>query len=147
MADKCITSTYLHECGDKCTADCTLKWTHVGKLWICHTCHRKILSGKVPEESEINNLQLDPIPPELNTLNSLEQHLIAQHIPFMKVLALPKGGQNGVHGPVTCVPSNNNAVNNVLPRLENQDLMIRVKLKRKITYKGHYEYQYVHTNK
>ncbi|XP_053178284.1 uncharacterized protein LOC128361756 [Scomber japonicus] len=147
LADKCITSTYLHECGDKCTADCTLKWTHVGKLWICHTCHRKILSGKVPEESEINNLQLDPIPPELNTLNSLEQHLIAQHIPFMKVLALPKGGQNGVHGPVTCVPSNNNAVNNVLPRLENQDLMIRVKLKRKITYKGHYEYQYVHTNK
>ncbi len=147
LADKCITSTYLHDCNDRCTADCILKLTHVGKLWICYTCHRKIIAGKVPEESAINNLQLDPIPQELNTLNSLEQHLIAQNIPFMKVLALPKGGQNGVHGPVTCVPSNSNAVNNVLPRLENQDLMIRVKLKRKITYKGHYQYQYVHTNK
>ncbi|XP_029976984.1 uncharacterized protein LOC115409845 isoform X4 [Salarias fasciatus] len=146
VADKCITLTYLHQCGDKCTADCTVKLTHVGKLWICHGCNSKIICGKVPDQSVINNLQLDPIPQELNTLNPLEQHLIAPHIPFMKLVALPKGGQNGVHGPVTCVPSNTNAVN-VLPRLENQDLMIRVKLKRKLSYKGHYEYQYVNTSK
>lgn len=60
----------------------------------------------MPEESVANNLALDPIPSELDNLNSLEQHLIAKHIPFMKMLALPKGGQNGVHGPVTCVTSN-----------------------------------------
>ncbi|RXN22992.1 hypothetical protein ROHU_023109 [Labeo rohita] len=35
------------------------------------------------------------------------------------MLALPRGGQNGVHGPVTCVPSNVTEVVNVLPRIEN----------------------------
>ncbi|KAL7868741.1 hypothetical protein SRHO_G00101250 [Serrasalmus rhombeus] len=35
----------------------------------------------------------------------------------------------------------------VLPRSENSDLMIRVKLKRKLTYKGHYQYQFVHPEK
>ena len=147
LADKCITLTYLHQCDANCPADCSFKLRHICKLCICFTCHRKIIAGKVPEESAMNNLQLDAIPQELKTLNSLEQHLIAQHIPFMKVLALPKGGQNGVQGPVTCVPCHATAFNNVLPRVESQDLMIRVKLKRKISYKGHYEYQYVHTNK
>nr|XP_054593339.1 uncharacterized protein LOC129160189 [Nothobranchius furzeri] len=61
--------------------------------------------------------------------------------------SLPKGGQNGVHGPVTCVPSNTETVSNILPRLDDQNLMIKVKLKRKLTYKGHYDYQYVNALK
>lgn len=82
------------------------------------------------------NLVLDPIPPQLKNLNSMEQHLIAINIPFMKTLALPKGGPNGVHGPVTCVPSNVPQIASILPRPEHDDLMIRVKLKRKLTYKA-----------
>lgn len=77
-----------------------------GQLWICFTCHSKLKKGEMPAESAINNLELQPIPEELCSLNSLEQHLIALHITFMKMLALPKGGQNGVHGPVTCCPAN-----------------------------------------
>ncbi len=84
----------------------------------CYTCDRKICEGKIPAESVANNLALDPIPNELNSLNSLEQHLIAKNIPFMKMLALPRGGQNGVSWPVTCVPSNVTEVVNVLPRSE-----------------------------
>ncbi|KAI4872883.1 hypothetical protein NFI96_009167 [Prochilodus magdalenae] len=34
-----------------------------------------------------------------------------------------------------------------LPRSENVDLMIRIKLKRKLTYKGHYEYKFVNPDK
>jgi len=64
----------------------------------------------------------------------------------MKLLALPKGGQNGCHGPVVCVPSNVNQVTNMLPRNDGNDLLLRIKLKRKLTYKGHYEYKHVHTN-
>lgn len=41
----------------------------------------------------------------------------------MKLIALPKGGKNGVHGPVTCVPSNSDVVCTILPRLQDQDLM------------------------
>ncbi|XP_006820870.1 uncharacterized protein LOC100373785 [Saccoglossus kowalevskii] len=97
----------------------------------------------MPAEAVANNLHLNPIPEELCCLNSLEQHLICLHIPFMKMLALPKGGQNGVHGPVVCVPSSIDKAISVLPRCEVDDQMIRVKLKRKLSYKGHYQYQFV----
>ncbi|XP_056598318.1 uncharacterized protein LOC130416992 [Triplophysa dalaica] len=147
VAEKCVTFNYVHECDQDCCEDCVYRNSSAASLWICHTCDRKISQCKMPAESVANNLALDPIPPEMSCLNSLEEHLIAKHIPFMKMLALPRGGQNGVHGPVTCVPSNVTDVVNVLPRSENDDLMIRVKLKRKLTYKGHYEYKYVHTEK
>lgn len=48
----------------------------------------------MPSESSANNLTVQAIPPELLFLNTLEQHLIAIYIPFMKMLALPKRGQN-----------------------------------------------------
>ncbi|KAK0140098.1 hypothetical protein N1851_022984 [Merluccius polli] len=98
----------------------------------------------MPQESVANNLYLEAIPEELKQLNSLEEQIIAKHIPFMKAVALSKGGQNGCHGPVVCVPSNSTQMTNILPR--NDDVMIRIKLKRKLTYKGHYEYQYVKTD-
>lgn len=113
------------------------------KLWICHTCHRKIILGKVPAEAEFNNLYLEPIPCELQCLNNMEQHLVALHIPFMKVVALPKGGQRGCHGPVTCVPSNMDKMTTALPKSNPNDQLICVKLKRKLTFKGHYKTQFI----
>ncbi|XP_029933202.1 uncharacterized protein LOC115377530, partial [Myripristis murdjan] len=143
-ADRCIGRQYLHRCSGECVAPCLLVSSR-GNLWICYTCHRKLSSGEMPAECWVNNLELDPIPAELGSLNSLEQHLIALHIPFMKMLALPKGGQNGVHGPVTCVPANIVQTANVLPRSSMEGSLLQVKLKRKLTYKGHYEYQFVDT--
>ncbi|XP_049421807.1 uncharacterized protein LOC125882141 [Epinephelus fuscoguttatus] len=142
IADKCISEKYLHRCNDQCVVPCQLALCR-GQLWICHKCHRKISADEMPAECWSNNLDVDPVPPELGCLNSLEQHLIALHIPFMKVLALPKGGQNGVHGPVTCVPANITQTSNVLPRSSMEGSLVQVKLKRKLTYKGHYEYQFV----
>ncbi|XP_070566454.1 uncharacterized protein [Ptychodera flava] len=134
----------FHECSDICDNDCLYLRQKQQKLkWICYTCHRKLLNGKMPAEAAANNLHVMTIPQELKCLNSLEQHLIALHIPFMKMLALPKGGQNGVHGPVVCVPSSVEKGTSVLPRQESDDQMIRIKLKRKLSYKGHYQYLYV----
>lgn len=99
----------------------------------------------MPPESVKNHLEVHPIPPELACLNSLEKHLIALHIPFMKMLALPKGGQNGVHGPVTCVPANIVETTNVLPRSSMEGSLLPVKLKHKLAYKGNYQYQFVDT--
>ncbi|XP_061749313.1 uncharacterized protein LOC133547832 [Nerophis ophidion] len=141
IANNCISEHYLHSC-DKCVEPCLLVESR-GQLWICFTCHSKISKGQIPAECWNNDLALDPIPPELGCLNSIEQHLIAPRIPFMKVLALPKGGQNGVHGPVTCVPANIVQTTNVLPRSSAEGSLLQVKLKRKLTYKGHYEYQFV----
>ena len=115
------------------------------KLWICKTCHKKLLKGDLPSESTMNSLELEDIPEELKILNNLEQHLVALHIPFMKVVALPKGGQKAIHGPVVCVPSNMRKTTS-LPRGEDSDLILRVKLKRKLSYKGYYEYQFVNTS-
>lgn len=87
-------------------------------------------------------MSLEDIPSELRELNSLEQHLIALHIPFMKVMSLPQGGQRNVHGPVVCVPSNMKKATS-LPLDADENLLLRVKLKRKLSYKGYYEYQFV----
>ena len=106
LAEKCISDKYLHKCSADCVLPCRLMDTPRSQLWICHTCHGKINKGVLPPECAMNSMVVEPIPAELACLNSLEQHLIALHIPFMKMLALPKGGQNGVHGPVTCVPAN-----------------------------------------
>ncbi|XP_065109326.2 uncharacterized protein [Paramisgurnus dabryanus] len=146
LSKRCITLKYLHACNNECKSNCYLSGNLSCKLWICYTCHRKILRGKLPEESVANNMHLVEIPKELKCLNSLEQHLIALNIPFLRLLCLPRGQQRGVHGPVVCVPVNTTKMTNILPRNECNDHMIKIKLKRKLTYKGHYEYKYVHTD-
>lgn len=83
----------------------------------------------MPEESTANKMHLVDIPKELNDLNSLEEHLIARNIPFMKLFCLPRGNQKGCHGPVVSVPVNIADVSNILPRNECDDHMIRIKLK------------------
>ncbi|XP_022312092.2 uncharacterized protein LOC111117320 [Crassostrea virginica] len=140
VANLCINTKYVHDCGKACPVKCPKSRT-----WICYTCHRKILNGDVPAEAAYNKMCLETIPPELNTLNTLEQHLIALHIPFMKVMMLPKGGQQNVHGPVVCVPSNLKKTTS-LPLNANENLLLRVKLKRRLSYKGYYEYQFVNPN-
>ena len=139
-AKSAISKRVLHTCTEECPEVCSMS-----KVWICKTCHNKLLRGDIPPESTINSLELEEIPKELAVLNNLEQHLVALHIPFMKVVSLPKGGQNAVHGPVVCVPSNMSKASS-LPRGEDTDMILRVKLKRKLCYKGYYEYQFVNTN-
>lgn len=81
ISDICLLDMYLHECSESCPAACTKS-----SLWICYTCHRKIMSGKTPAEAAVNSMKLEDVPLVLTKLNSLEQHLIAIHIPFMKIM-------------------------------------------------------------
>ncbi|XP_063426085.1 uncharacterized protein LOC134709887 [Mytilus trossulus] len=140
------TDKYQHKCTDDCKTNCAFEGTCRTSLWICYTCHRKMLKGKIPADSFSNSLLLENVPVELKQLNSIEQQLIAQNIPFMKIMALPKGGQKGVHGPVVCVPSDLKKVTSTLPRSENESLLLKVKLKRKLSYKGYDKYQFVRPN-
>nr|XP_034326029.1 uncharacterized protein LOC105328139 [Crassostrea gigas] len=137
VADLCIQDKYCHHCSKACPKNCVKS-----NLWICFTCHRKILSGNIPAEAAANKMTLEDIPKEFQELNSLEKHLIAIHIPFMKVMALPHGGQQNIHGPVVCVPSDLKKVTS-LPMKTDEDLLLTVKLKRKLNYKGYIEYQFV----
>ncbi|CAG2226514.1 unnamed protein product [Mytilus edulis] len=144
--DSCTTEKYKHKCTDDCNTHCAFEGTCRTSLWICYTCHRKMIKGKTPAESFSNGLMLEDVPLELKQLNAIEQQLIALNIPFMKIMALPKGGQKGVHGPVVCVPSDLTKVTTILPRSEDESLLLKVKLKRKLNYKGYEKYQFVRPN-
>ncbi|XP_062609537.1 uncharacterized protein LOC134271330 [Saccostrea cucullata] len=137
IANLCIQEKHCHKCTELCQKNCSKS-----KLWICYTCHRKIISGNFPAEAAANKMALEDIPKILKELNSLEKHLIALHIPFMKVMDLPHGGQKNIHGPVVCVPSDLRKVTS-LPMKPGEDFLLRVKLKRKLSYKGYSEYQFV----
>ena len=138
IAEICIQEDYLHSCAKSCTPDCTRS-----SLWICKTCHRKILSGNIPAEAAVNRMKLERLPEELDKLNSLERQLISLHIPFMRITNLPQGRQRNIHGPVVCVPADLNKAT-CLPRTGDESMVLRVKLKRKLSYKGYQEYQFVH---
>ena len=117
-------------------------------IWICTTCHKNIYKQKiVPKLAIVNNLSLHEIPPQLSQLNMLERHLIAPAIPFMKMVSLIKGAQKGIHGQVVCVKADVNNTAKCLPRLPNDESLIRVKLKRKLEYKGHHMCQDVNPTK
>ena len=117
-----------------------------GSQRICHSCDRTLKRGTLPVQAKANGFQLDLIPPELDGLNELEIRLISLRIPFMKMVALPSGRQQSIHGPAVNVPSNVDNVCEVLPRLPSQTELIPLKLKRRLCYKGHYMYNYVRPN-
>ena len=61
----------------------------------------------------------------------------------MKIVTLPKGGQKGIHGPVICVACDIEKTSKVLPHCLSKSTIIPVKLKRKLQYKSHYQYQLI----
>ncbi len=113
------------------------------KVWICKTCDYALRRGKLPAQAKVNKLNLEDIPIELSDLNPLEVRLLSLRIPFMKMVALPCGKQRAIHGPAVNVPTDLTPVCTLLPRLPSQTQMVPMKLKRKLSYKGHYMYQYV----
>ncbi|XP_062600308.1 uncharacterized protein LOC134261943 [Saccostrea cucullata] len=123
------------------------QYTYDSKEWICITCDRHLCAGNMPPQALVNGLQLTIVPEELKHLNHLERQLVALRIPFMKLLSLPKGGQKGVKGQVVNVPSNISSITTSLPRTINEAQMVKVKLKRKLSYKGHYQYEWVRPEK
>ncbi|CAF0887188.1 unnamed protein product [Rotaria sp. Silwood1] len=112
--------------------------------WICTACHNILWKGGIPPRSVVaNNMVGEHIPDDIRILNDLERHLIALRLPFMKMISLPKGGQKGCKGPVICVPSEVQDTANILPRHPSKSAFIRLKLKRRLNYRGWYKYQMI----
>ena len=85
-------------------------------------------------------------PDELN-LTSLEERLISPRIPFMQIRELPRGGQLSIHGNIVNVPSDVNLTVHCLPRPIGESQTIPIKLKRRLGYKRHYQFQNVRPKK
>ena len=83
------------------------------------------------------------VPPELANLKPLEICLISLQIPFFKLVSLPVGNQQSIHGPAVNLHSEVDTLCKKLPRLPSQSELIPLKLKRKLSYKDHYLYDYV----
>ena len=85
--------------------------------YICITCYNNILKKKhkLPAQTVANGLQLTEMPEQPQDLNDLEHCFISLHIPFMKLIALPKGKQSYINGPCINVPGKTNAVVDLLP--------------------------------
>ncbi|CAJ1076475.1 uncharacterized protein LOC117832690 isoform X1 [Xyrichtys novacula] len=142
MVSACLKGQYVHDCNDDCRNHCTVPDERKTE-WICHTCHDHLKNGSMPKLAIANNLELADIPPELCDLNILERHLIAKCITFAKIIPLPKGRQRAIHGNVVCVPSEVQETVQALPRLRNESQVMRVKLKRRLSYRGHHLFQTV----
>ena len=90
----------------------------------------KAKMGSVPGECFLNKLENVEIPDVLYDLNSVERQLISRMIPHTKMMALPREGQYGVQEPVVCVHSSVTETIDSLPRPENSNQLIQVKLTR-----------------
>ena len=65
----------------------------------------------------------------------------------MKMVAISCGKQCAIHGPAVNVPTDPQPICSLLLRLPSQAQMVPMKLNRKLSYKGHYMYEYVRPTK
>ncbi|XDV21808.1 hypothetical protein PO909_026828 [Leuciscus waleckii] len=144
VASVCLTGNYVHVCSD-CPDQCALE--NRKTEWICHCCHNTVLRGLMPDIALANKLQFAPIPPELCDLNVLERHVIAKYIPFAKIITLPKGQQRAIKGAVISVASEVETTVNSLPRPRSESQLLTVKLKRRLCYQGHSQFQTLNMQK
>jgi hypothetical protein len=73
------------------------------KIWLCNTCCIYMKKGKIPPISKMNKMSF-PKTCILQTLNPLEQTLLAIRLPFMKIHQVPRGRQktSWQYGTCTC---------------------------------------------
>ena len=97
----------------------------------------------MPIQSVANNLELSSVPPELSCLNRLETRLLCLRVAFMTLVALPAGKQRCIHGPAVNIPVQIDRIITTLPRLPDDSQLVPLKFKRKLSYKGHYMYDFI----
>ena len=100
----------------------------------------------MPPQANAKNLALPDTPPELCDLTNLEERLLSQRYPFMKLLALSKGRQSGIQGAIVNVPVQAEQVYNALPKSPNEAGFLPLKLNRKRKYSCHQMFQYIRPN-
>ena len=104
---------------------------------LCHNCHFKIKSGKVPNTNITNNLWLDEVPEELK-VTDLEQQLFSKNILFMKIKPMPKHQNVKIVDKVINVPLHDIDITKTitsLPRTLDSAYLVNVEFKRKLDMK------------
>ena len=111
--------------------------------YICHTCDSHLKKGKIPPQSVCNKLDIAFLPKEFSDLGKLEIVLASRRILFKKVLIMPRGQFPKLVGKICNVPLETRDVVDVLPRGNDSNSVLVLKLKRKQVYKNNIYYQSV----
>ena len=114
-----------------------------GLLYICGTCHKKLLKSEIPAQSVWNKLGIYLLLDDLANLNRLEKAIISRRILFKKITIMPKGQTPKLKGSICNVPIDTNDVTNILPRGADSNGIIMIKLKRKLSFRGHVYFEAV----
>ncbi|GIY50631.1 ATP-dependent DNA helicase [Caerostris darwini] len=113
----------------------------------CKTCSDHIRKRNVPNLAVNYGFRYPEQLSCLSELNDLEERLVALRIPFMQILELGRDRQYGIKGSVTKVPNDLHKSVDCLPRNVNDSATIYVKLKKRLSFKSHFMYQCVNSNR
>ena len=123
--------------------------TSLSGIYICLTCKRTLLRGKMPAMAVQNGLHLPPLPEEYR-LTELENNLIAQNINFQYIFQLPKSRWAATKKQMISVPVAEETVSETLrqlPRLPKDAGLVPVNLKRKLEYTNAHKKEYIDPEK
>ena len=104
--------------------------------WVCKNCDNFMKKGKVPPQAQANDMNLCPRIEELDCLSYVECMLISQIIPFMFIVAKQKSSQDGLKGQCVLVPADLTKIQTELPRVCDDNNIISLALKRRLSDKG-----------
>jgi hypothetical protein len=108
---------------------------------LCETCYRDYRKGSVPRLALSNGIGFPIIPPILQDLTTLEERLCALRLPFMQIRSLGVDGQCGIRGNVVHIENDIDLSVALLPRTEDQSVIIPVGLVRNINHEKPYLFQ------
>ena len=129
----------------KCQFDIIdLKFNNTGdNMYICLTCHGHLKRQNKPPQAVRNKLDIASPPEILSNLNRLERVSISRRILFKKVSTMPKGKFAKVKGSICNIPIESDDITNVLPLGADSNGLLIVKLKRKLSCRGHVYFEAV----
>ena len=104
--------------------------------WICRSCHKSMLKNKMPMQAQKNKMELCPKFNEFESLCPIELMLISQIIPLMFIVTKAKGAQHGLKGQCVLVPTDLKKVQTILPRSFDEEYLIFLALKRRLSDKS-----------
>ena len=111
--------------------------------WVCCTCDTYLKKKQIPGQAVINKLEISVSPDVLIGLNRLKRVLISKRISFKKVTIMPKGNFPKLKGSICNVPIDTVDISDVLARGADRNGLVVIKLKRKLTYRGHVYFEAV----
>ena len=117
-----------------------------GREYICKTCHSKISKNKVPCQAVCNDLQIYKLPDRFSDIRRLERIIISKRLLFKKVTIMSKGQAPKMKGAICNVPINVEDICNVLPRGMDNNGIVRVSLKKKMSFKSNVFFEPIRPN-